>query len=197
MILGIEYFSKKNRIIPKSQEIFIITGTLISAIIGARTYHVIDNWSYYSNNIILIPQTWLGGLGIFGGIICGTIFIILYSISHNYNFLKILDSITPILPLCQSIGRLGNWVNQENPTWWIESGLNLLLFFFIFKFPNKPTAKYLIGYGLIRYTTEFYRLDTWVYQNIKIGQIISIILIIIGLWLHLRKNPTRSHSKKP
>ena len=94
-----------------------------------------------------------------------------------------MDSITPILPLCQSIGRFGNFVNHENPIWWPEAILDFLLFLIIFKFPKNPTSKYLIGYGVIRFVTEFWRTDTWVINNLKIGQLISVVFIIAGVSL--------------
>lgn len=182
LIIGIEYFSRHQKIISTSRQSFFIIGLIVSAILGARIYHVADNWTFYSQNLILIPQTWNGGLGIYGGIFGAVIFIYLFSLIYHFPFLIILDSIAPIMPLCQSIGRLGNFVNHEIPIWWLESGLNLCLFFFLRK-SNKPTAHYLIGYGLIRFITEFFRDDTWTVNQFKIAQIISIIFIITGLTL--------------
>lgn len=189
LVIGINYFLRQKTIPSKYENIFVF-GTILSAIIGARAYHVIDEWAYYSQNLSQIPQTWNGGLGIFGAIIASGLFIFLFSRISKIFFLKILDSITPILPLCQAIGRIGNYVNHENPTWWFEASLNLILFFII---KNKvlknysSTALYFIGYGLIRFFVEFWRYDTWVYLDIKIGQIIAIIFIVIGLCL-IQKN---------
>ncbi|MCX6726744.1 MAG: prolipoprotein diacylglyceryl transferase [Candidatus Shapirobacteria bacterium] len=179
IVIGLDYFQKHSHL-----KYFPYLLVLIS-LIGARAYHVADNWAFYSQNPILIPQTWNGGLGIFGAIIFGLVFSLLYSFINHISYVILLDSITPILPLCQSIGRLGNWVNHENPIWWPEAILDLILFFIIKKFPQNPTAKYFIGYGLIRFVTEFWRHDTWVVSTIKIGQLIGLIFIIIGfLILH-------------
>ncbi|MBP9817979.1 prolipoprotein diacylglyceryl transferase [Candidatus Shapirobacteria bacterium] len=193
IIIGLNYFEKHQNLIPKNQLLLFEAGLLISAIIGARAYHVIDQWSFYSQNPWLIPATWNGGLGIFGALLGGSVFIVLFLNLKSYFLL--LNFITPILPLCQAIGRLGNFVNHENPLWLPEAVGDLLLFFFIQKFPQNPTAKYLLGYGLIRFITEFWRTDTWVYQNFKIGQIISLVFILTGLWL-LPKNH-QLPSKKP
>jgi len=181
-------FSKKNNIIPKDLENFFVYGTIIFAIIGARAYHIIDQWAYYSQHLWQIPNTRAGGLGIFGGIIGGFIFILIFSLIKKINLLKILDSITLVLPLGQGIGRFGNYINHENPIWWHESILDFLLFIFISKYSKNSTAKYLIGYGLIRFFTEFLRTDTWVINNLKIGQLLSIIFIIIGLFTHYFEN---------
>jgi len=186
ILIGINYFQKHNSIVPSRQVNIFIFGLLISAIIGARAYHVIDQWSFYSQNLWLIPQTWLGGLGIFGAILGALIFIFIFCFINKFKILKILDLITPILPLCQAIGRLGNFVNRENPIWWLEAILDLFLFFIILKYPKNPTALYLIGYGLIRFVTEFFRTDTWIINNLKIGQLIGAVFIIIGVSLIYR-----------
>jgi len=182
IVIGIDFFSKKNTTIPKNKLNLFIIGTIVSAIVGARIYHVVDQWSQYSQNLSLIPQTWNGGLGIFGGILGALIFIFLFSLFSKTPLLSITDSIAPIIPLCQSIGRLGNFINKEIPTWWIEAGLNLFLFL-ILKKSSHPTAHYLIGYGLIRFFAEFLRTDTWQVNNIKIAQIISLIFVLTGIFI--------------
>jgi len=198
IVIGIDFFTKHNHTVPPHLKNPLILGTILCAIIGARTYHVIDQWSFYSQHLNLIPQTWNGGLGIFGGIIGAFIYILLFSIILKIPLLSITDSIVPILPLCQAVGRIGNFVNQENPVWWFEAILNLVLFFILRSNALKnysSTALYLIGYGLIRFVTEFWRHDTWIIDTIKIGQIIAIMFIIIGLCL-IPKN-TLPPSKKP
>jgi phosphatidylglycerol:prolipoprotein diacylglycerol transferase len=182
LIIGIEYFSKHSHFLSTKQQNIFLIGLLVSMLIGARAYHVIDQWQFYSQNLWLIPQTWRGGLGIYGALILGTIFTYLYSKFNKISFLKILDSVTPILPLCQAIGRFGNFFNHEIPSWWLEASLNLFLFFLLKKSKN-PTAHYLIGYGLIRFFLEFFRNDTWQINHLKIAQLMSLISILIGLFL--------------
>ena len=79
--------------------------------IGARLYHVIDEWEYYIHNPALI----IGGqgLGIFGAIIGGTIGLIVYTKWRKLNTLRWLDITAPGLLLAQAIGRWGNFFNQE------------------------------------------------------------------------------------
>jgi len=188
IVIGIDYFQKHNQ-----QKYFPYLLIFVS-IIGARFYHVIEQWSYYSINPDQILATWNGGLSIIGAIIFGLVFILFYSSFIHVSCFRLLDSVTPILPLCQAIGRLGNFVNHENPIWWPEAILDLFLYFYIKKYPNNPTSKYLIGYGLIRFVTEFWRQDTWIYGPIKIGQLISIIFIVVGifLWNNSKKHLTSS-----
>jgi len=195
IIIGLNYFEKHQTVIPKNKLNLFEFGLIFCAILGARLYHVIDQWTYYSQNPILIPQIWNGGLGIFGAIFGALIFIYFYSGFVLNTIYLILNSVTPILPLCQAIGRLGNFVNGENPIWWPEAILNLILYIILIKFPQDPTAKYLIGYGLIRIITEFWRHDTWIINSIKIGQVISIIFIIIGIILWIKAHPEHQSTK--
>ena len=180
IVIGINYFSSK-KVLSSKLENFFIFGLLLSSILGARIYHVIDQWSYYSQHLNQIFATWNGGLGIYGGLIAGFIFILVFSYLNKISLLTILNAITPILPLCQAIGRLGNFVNHEIPFWWLEAILNLILFLIIKFFPKNPSAKYFIGYGLIRFIFEYFRTDTWSIANFKIAQVISLFLFIIGI----------------
>ena len=79
--------------------------------IGARLYHVIDEWEYYIHNPALI----IGGqgLGIFGAIIGGAIGLIIYTKWKKLGTLRWLDITAPGLLLAQAIGRWGNFFNQE------------------------------------------------------------------------------------
>jgi len=80
-------------------------------IIGARLYHVIDEWDFYSQNPALIFGG--RGLGIFGAVIGGGIGVIIYTRWKKLNTLRWMDIVAPGLILAQAIGRWGNFFNQE------------------------------------------------------------------------------------
>jgi phosphatidylglycerol:prolipoprotein diacylglycerol transferase len=86
---------------------------LVLAVIGARLYHVIHQWDYYSQNLAQIPAIWTGGLGIPGAVVGGVLAIWLYSRWSKLNTLRWLDIFASTMLLGQAIGRLGNFVNQE------------------------------------------------------------------------------------
>jgi phosphatidylglycerol---prolipoprotein diacylglyceryl transferase len=86
---------------------------IVLAVIGARLYHVIHLWGYYSENPILIPQVWQGGLGIPGGVAGGALGIFLYTRAKGLHAARWMDVFAPSLLLGQVVGRLGNFVNQE------------------------------------------------------------------------------------
>jgi phosphatidylglycerol:prolipoprotein diacylglycerol transferase len=80
-------------------------------VIGARLYHVIDQWDYYMQN----PGMIIGGqgLGIFGAVIGGVLGLIIYTRWKKLSTLRWLDIVAPGLILAQAIGRWGNFFNQE------------------------------------------------------------------------------------
>ncbi|MSU75884.1 prolipoprotein diacylglyceryl transferase [Patescibacteria group bacterium] len=94
---------------------------LIPGFIGARLYHVIDQWSVYSQDPSAILATWNGGLGILGALAGGALGLWTFyrlrqgsgGLGKNVSFLRLLDVWAPSVLLGQTIGRFGNWTNQE------------------------------------------------------------------------------------
>lgn len=196
-VVGLEYFQTHEKLLDKNSKTIYQVLIIILGIIGARTYFVLFNLNYYLQNQKEILNTRAGGLGILGGLIVVIIYTLLFLRKRKINFIKFTDQFITILPLCQSIGRWGNYFNHEiysstgQPIWLYESILNLILFFILLKSKKFQTANYLIGFGFIRFFTEFFRNDVWVINNLKIGQIISIILILCGILIHY----TTSHKR--
>ena len=86
---------------------------LIFGLVGARFYHVFDEWNYYSKNPIDIIKIWNGGIGIYGGLILALVALVVFCKTKKQKILPILDVITPGVLLAQAIGRWGNYFNQE------------------------------------------------------------------------------------
>jgi phosphatidylglycerol:prolipoprotein diacylglycerol transferase len=91
----------------------MLLGVLVAGIVGARLYHVIHEWDFYSENLALVPQVWKGGIGIPGAVAGGALAVIVYARAQGLNTARWLDIFAPALLLGQAIGRLGNFVNQE------------------------------------------------------------------------------------
>ena len=91
----------------------LITYTIIFGIIGARIYYVIFNFDSYKDNILSIFKIWEGGIAIYGAIIGGFIAIVYLAKKRRQDIIKTTDIIVPGLILAQSIGRWGNFFNQE------------------------------------------------------------------------------------
>lgn len=87
--------------------------TILIGILGARVYYVAFNWGYYSKNIAEIFKIWEGGLAIHGGLIFGSITLILYCKKYKISALRMMDIASPYLLFAQALGRWGNFFNSE------------------------------------------------------------------------------------
>jgi phosphatidylglycerol:prolipoprotein diacylglycerol transferase len=85
----------------------------IAALIGGRLYHVIDQWPRYQDDLLAIVLPPYAGLGVYGGLISGTIAAVLLTRFYRVPFPVWADIIAPALFLMQAIGRWGNFFNQE------------------------------------------------------------------------------------
>jgi len=89
--------------------------TTLVAFIGARLYYVLfsDSLSDYLANPITILHVWNGGLGIYGGIIMAFVFGPLMCKIKKVNTLAMFDIASLGFLIGQSVGRWGNFFNQE------------------------------------------------------------------------------------
>ncbi|MET4001565.1 prolipoprotein diacylglyceryl transferase [Arthrobacter psychrochitiniphilus] len=89
-------------------------------IIGGRLYHVFSSPDAYfgpgfdgTGNLALIPQIWLGGLGIWGAVVLGVVGAWIGCRRANVKISAFIDAAAPGILLAQAIGRWGNYFNQE------------------------------------------------------------------------------------
>ncbi|WP_282675959.1 prolipoprotein diacylglyceryl transferase [Lactococcus cremoris] len=186
-------------------------------LVGARLYYVIFNWSYYSKYPNEIIALWDGGGAIYGSLIAGTIVLFIFSYYRMVNPMDILDVAVPAVFLGQSIGRWGNFVNQEAygkvvenldwlpsfiqnqmyidgsyriPTFLFESLGTLIGFIIVIVFRHRLKSIlrgeifgfYLIWYGSIRLIIEGMRTDSLMLGILRVSQILSLILVLIGFY---------------
>lgn len=93
----------------------VLFGGIIGGVIGARLYYVLfeGNLSYYIQNPMEIFNTRAGGLAFYGGLIGGILIGALVAWRKKLNIFPLLDLVGPAFLIGQSIGRWGNFVNQE------------------------------------------------------------------------------------
>lgn len=106
-------FEAKKHNIEQSFVSNLVFWCIIFGILGARIYYVLFNLDYYSIYPMEIVKIWNGGLAIHGGLIAGTITLLVYCRKYNINPLKMIDIVIPYVILAQAIGRWGNFFNQE------------------------------------------------------------------------------------
>ncbi|MDO4486140.1 MAG: prolipoprotein diacylglyceryl transferase [Bacillota bacterium] len=175
-----------------------------AAIIGARLYYVLFNWSYYSGDLMKIINTRAGGLAIHGGLIFGFGAAVILCIIWKIRPLNVMDLAAPCVAVAQSIGRWGNFFNSEahggpcdlpwaiivdgqkvHPTFLYESLWCLLLFFVLIyvdnrrKFEGQTFLLYGILYSAERFFVEGLRTDSLMIGPFKQAQVISITIIIV------------------
>lgn len=188
------------------------------SIICARLYYIVFRLDYYMQNPQEILNIRNGGLAIYGGIIGGILTIIIFCKKKKVKLLDMLDYLAPYLALGQCIGRWGNFFNGEahgiqttslfrmgimengnyiqvHPTFLYESICTLIIFVFLFKIRNKRkysgqlTYWYFFLYGIARAIIEGFRTDSLMLGDIRISQILSIVLsIVFGVLIYKKRN---------
>ena len=188
------------------------------AIIGARLYYVLFDLGYYSKNPSEIIAVWHGGIAIYGGLIAGAITLMVFSYYKMIAPLDFLDIAVPGVLVAQSMGRWGNFFNQEaygkivqslnflphfiqkqmfidnhyrTPTFLYESIWNLIGFTIVMVFRHHLKhlksgdifAFYLMWYGVGRFVIEVMRTDSLMFGNIRVSQLLSVVLVIVGVIL--------------
>lgn len=107
------------REVPKKYERFfpwLIAVIAVFSLIGARVYHVVTDWSLYTSASLWdLLAVWNGGLGIFGGILGGSLGLVLWKkwCAPELSLRHLSDAFALGLPWGQAIGRWGNFINQE------------------------------------------------------------------------------------
>jgi phosphatidylglycerol---prolipoprotein diacylglyceryl transferase len=84
-----------------------------AAIIGARLYYVIFNYSIYTDNFWDVFKIWKGGIAVYGSIIGAMIGILIYCRVKKTPIAPYLDVGAFGLLIGQAIGRWGNFMNRE------------------------------------------------------------------------------------
>lgn len=87
--------------------------TIPIALIGARLYYVLFEIGYYLANPTQIIAVWNGGLAIYGGLIAGALTVYWFTKKKGISIWLMLDILAPHVLLAQSLGRWGNFINQE------------------------------------------------------------------------------------
>jgi len=170
----------------------IIDMLLISvpiAVVSARLYYVVFNFSEYRDNLIDVVKIWEGGLAVYGGVIGGVLGAFIYSRVKKIPMAPVLDVGSFGLLIGQAVGRWGNFFNREafgavtdvpwkmglttaagtfyvHPTFLYESLWNLIGFVILHfyskrrRYDGQMFLLYVVWYGLGRFWIEGLRTDS-------------------------------------
>jgi prolipoprotein diacylglyceryl transferase len=84
-----------------------------AGLIGGRLYFLATSWDQWRHAWWGPFAVWDGGLGIWGGILAGTLAGLWVLRRRGADIPRFLDAAAPALLVAQSIGRVGNYFNQE------------------------------------------------------------------------------------
>lgn len=224
-ILSAYLIARKNswRVGIGREEVDSLTFWLVLAgLLGARAYYVLFDWPYFSAHPSEIYKIWHGGLSIYGALIGGLIFVLVYSRKKAYDKFQLLDLVALSLPLAQAIGRFGNFLNQEaygyptalpwgmyiaatkqfhHPTFLYEVFWNAVVFLILLKligrFKNGSLAFAYLGlYSLGRFFIEPLRVDSVFIAGFRVDQVVAFVAVVFSVGMFFRLNSPAIANKK-
>lgn len=185
----------------------LLFGCMVSGIIGARIFFIIENFSFYRDDPLEMVMLQHGGLSWFGGFFLALLFAVVFLRKKKLGIYRVFDLIAPFLALAQAIGRIGCFLNGccygKTAQWFgiyseeqggliiptqLYSSLLLVFIFITLRIlqarPHKAGSiflSYLLLYSLKRFFIEFLRADNpAVFFSLSLFQIISAAIFFFS-----------------
>jgi len=183
--------------------------SVLAGLVGARLMYVALNWSYFAANPAEILFARFEGLSFFGGLFLGAAVLYLWSSRRKISFLKVTDMLAPYLALGYAFGRVGCFLNGccyglESDLPWalpvsmhddilrhpvqLYAALGAILLFIILKLlrSRKPFVGFMLPalfalYGVLRFTTEFFRFEPEFWIGLTPAQVLSLAVTFLSV----------------
>lgn len=215
--LGVRRIAQGLAPVSRAQFDDLLFGTIVGVILGGRLGYVLFYKPvYYFSHPLEILAIWQGGMSFHGGFLGVLAAMALVAHRQRLNWWDLMDFLAPLVPLGIAAGRLGNFINGElwgratevswgmvfrgagnlprHPSQLYQMALEgLALFALLWWFSSRPrprgqvSALFLIGYGVLRFFSEFTREpDAFLgllALGLTMGQWLSAPMVLAGLWL--------------
>lgn len=160
----------------------------LGVIIGGRLGYVLFyKPDHYLSHPAEILAVWQGGMSFHGGLIGVALAAFVFCWRRKLAYLRVMDFVSPLVPLGLAAGRMGNFINGElwgratslpwamifpqagdqvprHPSQLYQfAGEGVLLFVFLWWYSSRPRAAgsvagmFLMGYAVMRFLAEFAR----------------------------------------
>ena len=201
---------------------YVALGVILGGRVG---YTLFYNFDGFVENPLWIFKLWGGGMSFHGGFLGVLVAMVLFARKHGKPFWDVMDFVAPVVPPGLFFGRIGNFINGELPGRAADPSFPLamqwpgvdylvhpsplyqaftegvLLFTILWFFSWRPRPRYAVsglfalGYGIFRFTTEFFRtpdvqLGFIAFGWLTMGQLLCIPMILVGialLWIGYRR----------
>lgn len=215
--------NKERKVLPDEQVedvyFYLILGLIVGARVGYMFFYNLPETIYDPISILYV---WQGGMSFHGGLIGTVLAGIIYCRSRGISAMALGDILVITAPIGLGFGRLGNFINGElwgrvtdlpwgmvfpgagpeprHPSQLYELALEGFLLFAVLWFarkrltkPGQMTALFLILYGILRSSVEFFRQPDpqlgYIFGFITMGQILSCLMILTGLYILIAYKP--------
>ena len=209
---------KKGLPVPSDFVDSLYSWLIIGLVIGARLGYVIFyDLAMYLREPLEVLMIWHGGLSFHGGLIGSVVAGILFCRKTRVDFWRTADLIIVTVPIGLGLGRIGNFINGElygrvtdvpwamvfptggslprHPSQLYEFLLEGVLLFIILWITKDRglragvlTSLFLILYGLLRFSVEFFREPDaqvgFIIRVLTMGQILSTGMIFTGVAIY-------------
>ena len=185
--LGLRRISRGLAPVARSQFDDLLFLVVLGVILGGRLGYVLFyKPGYYLSHPLEILAIWQGGMSFHGGLLGVMLAMTFVARRHRVDWLRLWDFVAPLIPPGIAAGRLGNFINGElpgrvtdlpwgmvfrgagdaprHPSQLYQFALEgVALFVLLWWFSSKPrprgqmSAMFLLGYGVLRFATEFAR----------------------------------------
>jgi phosphatidylglycerol:prolipoprotein diacylglycerol transferase len=104
----------RGTVVPEDEVMTTAFWGTIGGLVGARLFHVVDQWSYYSQRPLQILLLNEGGIAIYGAVIGGVLGGFIYARIRHLPVGLLADAAAVGLILGMGIGRIGDVINGEH-----------------------------------------------------------------------------------